>query len=602
MTITKEDIGKGVSYVVIIMVMTGILLPVVTGEHSRIGDVNPQRIVALGFSVPLAMIVSFVFSFFKDLHFRFSFTDGWLLAFSGYWFLRHYVSGNVCPTSALLFLLLIAVYFLIRVLFSIDRNSRPFLLVFLYLTGIIEVIWGLGQLYGFWDTYHSLYKFTGSLFNPGPYSGLLATLFPLALGQSLEKTDKNTSGFLRSAGLICSVSILLLLPAGMSRSAWLAAICGSSWVLLRHFPLPDTLRQFYAKKRIYFFLLLAAGALFVAGAGQGMYKLKKASADGRLLIWQISGTAVREAPLTGQGPGSFAGIYGNTQASYFATHPHSSEEEYLAGTPRYAFNEYLQISLELGIIGLILFTGLVLSALRQAFKQQQSGLAGALTAFLVFAFFSYPLRILPLSLLFFMLLAACSSPASTPLSPGRRLFFHLLFLTFCGVCIRAGYQLHEQQNYLQQWQEEKKYFDMEIYEGTVDHYRRLYPQLKEFAPFLFEYGQCLSKTGQFQESIWVLSEGAQKSSDPMFYNIIGKNELALGHYKAAEAAFMQAFHRVPHRLYPLYLLAKLHLYNGHYEKARQIIRQALEQKPKVMSPAIEDMKNELKKLYEQLPS
>lgn len=169
-------------------------------------------------------------------------------------------------------------------------------------------------------------------------------------------------------------------------------------------------------------------------------------------------------------------------------------------------------------------------------------------------------------------------------------------------CLYAGNELCEKAQRLYGWKEEKRYFDMEIYEGTADGYRSLYPSLREFSPFLFEYGQCLAKTGQYGESIPVLREGAAKSSDPMFYNIIGKSEQALGNYEAAEAAFRQAYHMVPHRLYPLYLLAELYVTTGQYEKAREVIRKALAQKPKIMSPAIEEMQHKLKKLYEQLPS
>ena len=143
---------------------------------------------------------------------------------------------------------------------------------------------------------------------------------------------------------------------------------------------------------------------------------------------------------------------------------------------------------------------------------------------------------------------------------------------------------------------------MEIYKGTAEGYRQLYPSLKEFAPFLFEYGQCLAKTRQHPESIIILSEGARQSADPMFYNIIGRNEQALGNCEAAEAAFLRAYRTVPHRLYPLYLLAELYVSTGQYGKAAIIIRKALEQKPKIMSPAIEEMQHKLKKLYEQIPS
>lgn len=599
-----SHIKKGLYYIIIILSLFLVLLPVFIPDQYRINHINPQRLSVFALSVPLALMSLFILSLFlfKHIRFRYSSTDGWLLAFLGYWFLCYHLSGSKCPTSALILLLLSGVYFLIRVLLSMNKNSRPILLLFLCLTGTIEAVWGLGQLSGYWDSYHSLYKFTGSLFNPGPYSGLLATLFPLALSQSLSKPEKKNEKLLSFTGRICCVLTVLLLPAGMSRSAWIAVLCGGCIILLHHYSGYSFIRQFYRKKRTTFFLLSALSILLIAGSLQGIYTIKKDSAAGRLLMWKITGMALQEAPLTGHGPGNFAGIYGNTQARYFATHPHSSQEEYLAGSPQYGFNEYLQISLELGLTGMLLFTGLIVSAVRQAYKQKYTGILSGLTAFLIFAFFSYPFSVLPLSLLFFILLAACSPQNPASLNQGKHSFFYCFFLMVCGMGILVGHQLYSKTDYLRQWSKEKKFFDMDIFEGTVDYYRLLYPRLKEFAPFLFEYGQCLSKTGQFQQSILVLSEGTQRSADPMFFNIIGKNEEALGHYKAAESAYLQAHYLIPHRLYPLYLLSKLYIANGQYAKARQTIKQALELKPKILSAAVDDMKHELKKLYEQLPS
>ena len=144
------------------------------------------------------------------------------------------------------------------------------------------------------------------------------------------------------------------------------------------------------------------------------------------------------------------------------------------------------------------------------------------------------------------------------------------------------------------WGEEQRYFSMDIFEETVDHYRDLYPFLKDQPKFLFEYGQCLSKTGQYEEGIRILTEGTRLSADPMFYNIMGKDAEALKNFGQAEACFKQASYMVPHRLYPLYLLAKMYFESGQPEKGRDMARQVIQKAPKVMSDAVKEMKAELK--------
>ena len=82
----------------------------------------------------------------------------------------------------------------------------------------------------------------------------------------------------------------------------------------------------------------------------------------------------------------------------------------------------------------------------------------------------------------------------------------------------------------------------------------------------------------------------------MLYNIIGKNHQSLREYKAAEAAFMKATHIVPNRLYPHYLLAKLYMETGEREKAIRVAEIVLTKEPKVLSQAIEEMREEMREL------
>lgn len=89
---------------------------------------------------------------------------------------------------------------------------------------------------------------------------------------------------------------------------------------------------------------------------------------------------------------------------------------------------------------------------------------------------------------------------------------------------------------------------------------------------------------------------AELSADPMVYNKLGKNYQALKQYDRAEKAYVQAAHMIPHRIYPLYLLALLYREMGDMEKARDMARQVIDQEPKVWSPAVEEMKTEMKQL------
>lgn len=137
--------------------------------------------------------------------------------------------------------------------------------------------------------------------------------------------------------------------------------------------------------------MLLASVLLLAGGAYGMYHLKKDSADGRLLMWKVSTQIIREQRGLGVGVGHFPEAFAEAQASYLK-HA-SSQEKWVAGCPEYAFNEYLQIAVELGIFPLMLFLGVGGGAFFLAVRTKQSGISGALIAFAIFAFSSYPLQL-----------------------------------------------------------------------------------------------------------------------------------------------------------------------------------------------------------------
>ena len=96
----------------------------------------------------------------------------------------------------------------------------------------------------------------------------------------------------------------------------------------------------------------------------------------------------------------------------------------------------------------------------------------------------------------------------------------------------------------------------------------------------------------------MLKEAARLTADPMVLNIMGKNWQAVKEYRKAEECFWQAVHRLPGRIYPYYLLAKLYALPDyrHPDKLEELKRIVLTKEPKVMSTAIREMREEVEKL------
>ena len=139
------------------------------------------------------------------------------------------------------------------------------------------------------------------------------------------------------------------------------------------------------------------------------------------------------------------------------------------------------------------------------------------------------------------------------------------------------------------------------YNGVTSEHEKLLPYLTSNATFLFDYGKSLSASGNYEKSDSILKLGTRISSDPMFWNIMGNNSLALGRYREAEERYMHAFLMVPNRLYPLCLLTKLYYAEGDYERACKMAKMVMEFKPKVESTTTKELRNEIAVLITGIP-
>ena len=369
------------------------------------------------------------------------------------------------------------------------------------------------QLVGIKTSGSISYTMTGSFNNPGPYGGLISILLAI-LGAYVLQNYSAQKWYDKALVILSSISCALcviVLPASMSRAAWLAlGVAALVWGF-KELRLADWIRKHKA--------FAAIASVIVIIVMTGVFFLKKDSAIGRLHIWHMELRAIAEAPLSGHGKGTVLGVYGDTQAEYFAAKERPEIITKVAGCPEYAFNEYLKVGVEYGIpamLGVIAVLILVITLLLKF----RSPFAYGLIAFGVFAFFSYPLE---------------------------------------AINIKSEAE--------KKWESIRYLSGMQLYEDAAEELTPLYNDLKDNYKFIYDYGYALHKCKRYQESNEILKEGAKISSDPMFYNIIGKNLEALELYEEAEKAYLHAHYMVPQRLYPLTLLMRMHIRLGNNNEA-----------------------------------
>ncbi len=464
-----------------------------------------------------------------------------------------------------------------------DRDlAFMIILCLLILFGLWECLLGWGQLMGITVSGHSLYPATGTFYNPGPYCGFLAILMPPALSLISNKRD-NVSYWISISYLTMSIA---LLPVLMGRTGWLAAITGCIYVLTAYRRIPRPSK----KSAVYITTVSLALILLI------IY-IKPYSALGRLLIWRNGLAAMGRNPVSGVGWDNVAGELGSAQEDYFASYPDSIFTT-VAGSPEYAFNEFLQIGIAFGLFSLTAFIVIIGLASYCAHKSDKHGIVGSLIAFTIVCLSSYPLQ-------FPEFTATLSILIILSIIPIRKLNTVLVILSagivmLCSGAVISNMTDRHRQN--DRWDRIRYTYQYRLTDSDEIYLDSLMNELKWNPRFLFDYGKALRQNGKYDKSNRVLEQGEKISSDPMFLNLIGRNHQDMGNPVMAGHYFRRSVNRLPGRLYPYYLLARLYADPASFDHARfrEIYDITISMKPKIGSPAITRMKQELQHLNDSI--
>lgn len=448
----------------------------------------------------------------------------------------------------------------------------------------------------------------GTFDNPAPFAMFITMILSFVWFYVLHiRVLTERGNLLKKLEVILSCLYALLSLAVivlcMNRTSWLAAAASISIVTYCH------MKSMH--KNVYFILLknwlsIFALTMIMLFGIIGVYLIKKTSADGRLLIWEISSSIMKENIINGVGRGKFASVYGNAQEEYFRNNKGTKQEEFLAGAPDHAYNEYLQIIIEHGIVGLLLLIfvmGYSFYHIKHINSQIGIPIMGAFISLLVMSFFSYPLRNLYTFMLsMFIVMLSMFIPNKEGNYKKMIIKYIFLFLVYIivsfKVCLLYG-AIGNKKTAYEQWGLLKPYFELEQIDDIIENYSILYSYLKSDAAFLFEYGQCLSKTGKYEQSNQIMLEGLCISGDPMFLNIMGKNYQRLGRYQLAEEMFKKAHYRIPHKVYPLYLLMLLYKEMQNEQSMINMAYRVVNHKEKIISVEAKYLKEKAREILYQ---
>lgn len=545
---------------------------------------------ALTLIIFLTISIVLTLSFFLKNKKKISFTlsDLFLLSFFVYYIIRYDFNEQLANWRIILWLDILILWVLIKWLRHNGLLTSECISWVIVASGCLQAIWGLLQLYNFCPSNHVRYDMTGSFLNPGPFTGYISVAFPVAFHLYLKNKDCK-----QWLALTAMAIMFIILPAGMSRSAWIGTIVASCFVLFQQKGLK---KYWYTAKRgstITILLLVIVGII----GGVFMFNLKKDSAYGRLFIWGNTCTSIAKRPVTGYGSCSFSEVYASSQSEKFLSGNYSEREEKVAGNPEYAFNEYLQIWMEGGLIMLLLFIGLVFICMKQSLYHKQYGLCGGLISFLCFAFSSYPFQYPSFWTVLCFLLAGMATIQSKPQIYSDNLSLPILFVS--SVCVFLS--LSSPYKQIEIWGKCRILYPKGETALAINGYKLLYPSLKHSPKFIFEYAQYLSGNKEYEISNALYERYLKLQCNSLIYNFIGDNYLKLSQFQLAEKYYKKSINFLPNRIYPYYLLAKLYAEPQFRqpEKFKKMADKVLHKKPKVHSKAIEKMREEIKNIAKE---
>lgn len=397
---------------------------------------------------------------------------------------------------------------------------------------------------------HSLFTLKGSFANPGPLGGFLAISF--------IATISNYRNINKWFGGICIVFLMIGILVSNSRAAWLAVGITSLYMVMRYMNVRFS-------KQLGFIALLT---ILVGICSLTLYKPQ--SAKGRIEIWKASCLMIRDRPFTGKGIGSFQREYMKYQSDYIQQNPNKQ-----LGNNRYAFNEFLLILCEQGLIGLALVIVIGVLLFRK-YIGENSVLFPCLIAFAVFSCFSYPCDVFLLYIILAILLGSLSVRVC-PLSIGISTQIKYIICIVGGIMVGfIGYKGILRENIEKAF---SRFLYLDDYEG-IKYIDQHYSSVKNTSDFIFRYAYTLYLKDEYKLALPIMKQAIFLYPTTDKYCDLGGIYQSLGEFDLAEEAFQNAVRLLPHLIYPHYCLFLLYKKTGKYEKAEETAWKILRIVPK----------------------
>lgn len=482
-------------------------------------------------------------------------------------------------------------------------HLKIFILLFFSILAAYESLFCIVQFVVSLKSIDSTSFITGSWGNPNISAMYLAIVLPSIILKIVnsQKIEKKLYILLL---VLCATSLILLKCRTAIFGAGISAILVLEWRfrILKSFLIQAGWRKIT--------VVFATGILALGTFGYFLYESKKASADGRLLIWNLSLSMMSNKPLIGLGYGSFEKAYNIVQAQYFKNHLDNEKEIINASHTSMAYNEFIEHIIEGGIIGGLFFSVFLIFLIytpvhylwrdyitdnkknvpREQANEMFLVASSALGLFCLFimSFVNFTITAVPIMCIFIFYSAFISSSQvlggriNTLSKTYKYILSSFLFLLGLFTFYRTTLSVQDQLKInkaiklaqTQRYSESQQLLNsIKIENGAPENYHQIYGNL------LYEMNNKSAALATYQAATTYYSS-------PELYQQIGNCLLAQKDYEGAIDNYETARLIQPNRFTPLYLQMRLYVELRDKEKVKALATRIVEMEEKVPSEKV----------------
>lgn len=418
-------------------------------------------------------------------HFSISLADVTIL-FLGCIYL-YYCIGSFNILDHFLPVVYILFYFFLRLTYT--RNMADILITLSPIVISIHLILCFLQYISIFPNFNTYFKVGSTFGNPDMLSAYLAMLLPFCyLGNKWKR--------IRLMVVLMTVALFFILQ---SRTAIVAMAVTTFVYLIRE--------KMISKKviTIIAILILLVTMLLIYWHPQSVL--------GRFYIWIVSLCMILGKPF-GWGVYSFEKYYPEFQSQYTIENPE------VARWLNYdivhsSYNEFLNIGVTLGIVGLLLYSIFVVYVLVLAYRMK-SPLLFPLLIYQIISLFYFPFKIIPLTILYILcctFIISVDNLAFAQLLLSSKMKRFLLY--GIGIIVFSGFTLGLY-SYVYWQKAVNQSASVKTYTNAYQSFGKCYPLLKNNGRFLISYAELQYKLGDRSEAFTLMHQAENYFSDVAF--------------------------------------------------------------------------------------